>query len=127
MRRVGEEHTAAIAKILEERNDLTLAEIGTRLAESTGIAVSISTVFRALRALGVTRKKKIVHASERERPDVMLLRWYFRFVRQCEEISRWIFLDETGMNLSMTRSTAVDYAAIALSDTSRKTGAIASR
>ena len=34
----------------------------------------------------------------------MLLRWHFRFVRQCTEISRWIFLDETGINLSMTRS-----------------------
>ncbi len=33
-----------------------------------------------------------------------LLRWHFRFVRQCTEISRWIFLDETGINLSMARS-----------------------
>ena len=34
----------------------------------------------------------------------MLLRWHFRFVRQWQEISRWVFLDETGINLSMTRS-----------------------
>jgi transposase len=58
MRRLGEEHTAAVAKILEECNDLTLAEIGTRLAERTGLVVSISTVFRSVRSLGVTRKKR---------------------------------------------------------------------
>ena len=57
-RRVGEEHAAAVTKILEECNDLTLAEIGTRLEERTGLAVSVSTVFRAVRALGVTRKKR---------------------------------------------------------------------
>ena len=57
-RRVREKHVAAVAEILAECNDLTLAEIGKRLEARTGLAVSVPTVFRAVRSLGVTRKKR---------------------------------------------------------------------
>jgi transposase len=39
-------------------NDATLAELQIRLAQQTGISVSVSTVDRLLRQLGITRKKK---------------------------------------------------------------------
>jgi transposase len=39
-------------------NDATLAELQIRLVQQTGISVSISTVDRLLRQLGITRKKK---------------------------------------------------------------------
>ena len=58
MRRVREPHAAAVALILEECSDLTLSEIGKRLESRTGLSVSVPTIFRAVRSLGVTRKKR---------------------------------------------------------------------
>jgi transposase len=58
MRRVREPHAAAVALILEECSDLTLSEIGKRLEARTGLSVSVPTIFRAVRSLGVTRKKR---------------------------------------------------------------------
>ena len=43
---------------VEEKNDITLKEIKKRLEEQEGISVSISTVFRTLQNLNLTRKKK---------------------------------------------------------------------
>src|SRR6476659_929977 len=48
----------ALAGLVAERNDATLAEYADRLAERTGVRRSASAMCRALRALGLVRKKR---------------------------------------------------------------------
>src|SRR3954467_9551079 len=48
----------ALAALVAERNDATLAEYADRLAERTGVRRSPSALRRALRALGLARKKR---------------------------------------------------------------------
>jgi transposase len=60
---------------------------------------------RALSKLGLTRKKKTVHATERERDDVSLLRWHYERLRRLFGFRRrLLFFDESGVNLSMARA-----------------------
>src|SRR3954469_10535243 len=56
-RPVGGE-AATLAALVAERNDATLAEYADRLAERTGVRRSASALCRALRALGLGRKKR---------------------------------------------------------------------
>src|SRR5947199_6444708 len=49
---------ATLAALVAERNDATLAEYADRLAERTGVRRSPSALCRALRALGLARKKR---------------------------------------------------------------------
>ena len=49
---------ATLAGLVAERNDATLAEYADRLAERTGVRRSPSALCRALRALGLARKKR---------------------------------------------------------------------
>jgi transposase len=50
-------------------------------------------------------KKKTLHASERERDDVELLRWHYERLRRCSFgfRRRLLFFDESGVNLAMAR------------------------
>jgi transposase len=48
---------AKLAAIVAEANDLSLAEYATQLSERAGVTASGPTVCRALRKLGLTRKK----------------------------------------------------------------------
>src|ERR671932_1034429 len=48
----------ALAGLVAERNDATLAEYADLLAERTGVRRSASALCRALRALGLVRKKR---------------------------------------------------------------------
>ena len=57
--------------------------------------------------MGHHAKKKTVHASEQQRPDVKEQRdsWYERLLDSCDgDIRRLLFLDETGANTSMLRT-----------------------
>ncbi len=56
-RPVGGE-AATLAALVAERNDATLAEYADRLAERTGVRRSPSALCRALKALGLARKKR---------------------------------------------------------------------
>src|SRR3954449_1094360 len=56
-RPVGGE-AATLAALVAERNDATLTEYADRLAERTGVRRSPSALCRALRALGLVRKKR---------------------------------------------------------------------
>lgn len=53
-----------IARAVDEQPDITLAEI----IEKLNLPVGIETVRRRLQAMGYRRKKKMIHASEQERP-----------------------------------------------------------
>ena len=67
---------AALAELVTDRNDATLAEYADRLAEGTGVRRSVAAVCRALKSLGLTRKKRrsgrpsrIARTSPRHGPD----------------------------------------------------------
>jgi hypothetical protein len=80
-----------------ERNDRTLDEYRERLAErSGGSKVSRPTLCRALRRLGLRRKKRRCAPSEQERAEIQQERAVF-----CEQVRQLdakdlVFIDETG-------------------------------
>lgn len=61
---LGQEDLEKIAKTIDEQPDITLSEI----VEKLDLPVGIETVRRAIQAMGYRRKKKMIHASEQERP-----------------------------------------------------------
>lgn len=61
-----------------------------------------STLWRTLRRMGLTRKRKTLHASERDRPDVKAKRARYRSKARMTDASRLVFLDETGLTTTMT-------------------------
>jgi hypothetical protein len=85
--------------LVHGRPDATLKEIRDRL----GVACSLMTVVRALKKLGITPKKKILHDVERDTPEG--LRKRAAFVEDVADVDpkHLVFVDETGTNTSMTR------------------------
>jgi transposase len=51
------EALALVARLLRERNDLTLAELRERVAAERGVHVSVPTMYRAVRRLRLPYKK----------------------------------------------------------------------
>jgi transposase len=91
-----------LAGLVERHNDDTLDELRRR----GGFRCSLTTIWRALRRLGLTRKKKSTHADERDRPDVKRRRRSFRGRVKRAEPRRLRFVDESGANTAMTRAYA---------------------
>src|SRR4051812_3889134 len=88
--------------LVEKHSDDTLDELRRR----GGFTCSLTTIWRALRRHGLTRKKKSTHTDERERPDVKRKRRSFRWrVRQIEP-GKLQFVDESGANTAMARTYA---------------------
>ena len=52
------EHRAAVRESFEREPDLALAERAERLAQSEGLFLGASTLWRTMRRLGITRKKR---------------------------------------------------------------------
>src|SRR3954447_11428603 len=86
--------------LIRKQPDATLEELRPRL----GASCSTMTLARALRKLGLPRKKKVPRAQEQDRPEVQERRREF-----CEELAgldprRLVFVDECGANTAMTRT-----------------------
>ena len=92
-----------LSQLVEEDNDATLQQLSVRLTEKTGIKVSIPTVCRVLQKLELTRKKKTRHADEAQTERVQKLRreYWTTIGEVC--LKDLVFIDETGVNLAMTR------------------------
>lgn len=87
-----------LAAMVRKQPDATLQKLKT----FGGFDCTLTTLWRTLRRMGLTRKKKTLHASERDRPDVQKKRArYRRKVRKIEP-KRLVFLDETGLATTMT-------------------------
>ena len=89
-----------LRELVRQQPDATLEELRQRL----GVECSTMAISRALRKLGLPRKKKIPRAQEQDRPEVQEKRREF-----CEELAgvdpqRLIFVDECGANTAMTRT-----------------------
>jgi transposase len=85
-------------KLAREHPDATLKQ----LKEMGGFDCTLVTIWRTLRRAKWTRKKKSLHASERDRPEVKEARRKFRRKVKRVAVRRLVFLDETGFNTSMT-------------------------
>jgi len=93
-------HEEVLRQAVREHPDATPAEHRERLK----LPASRVTVWRTLRRLRLTRKKKSTHASERDRPDVAEARrqWPAKVAGVAPD--DLVFLDETGANTAMQRT-----------------------
>lgn len=94
---------AAEARLLElvrAQPDATLAELRDRL----GIPCCLMTIARALQRHKITRKKKTLHAHERDSPRVQAQRRAFQEKLAGVDADRLVFVDESGANTAMTRT-----------------------
>ena len=71
--------------------------------EKTGVKVSVPTMCRLLQKLELNRKKKTLHASEAETERVQNLRREYWTTIGEVRLEDLVFIDETGVNLAMTR------------------------
>jgi transposase len=97
---LGPEDLERLRELIRQQPDATLEELRQRL----GASCSNMTISRALRKLGLPRKKKVPRAQDQDRPEVQEQRREF-----CEELAgldpqRLIFVDECGANTAMTRT-----------------------
>ena len=88
----------ASTELIREQPDATLEQ----LRQRGGFTCSLTTLWRALRRRDLTRKKKTLHADERDRPDVQKKRRSFRRKVKKIEPERLVFVDETGVTTAMT-------------------------
>jgi transposase len=89
-----------IRELIRRQPDATLEECRQRL----GLSCSLMTISRALRKLGLPRKKKVPRAREQDRPDVQEQRREFRERLAGVDPRRLVFVDECGADTSMTRT-----------------------
>lgn len=87
-----------LRRLVAEGPDATLEQYRQRL----GVEGSIMIIWRGLKRLGITRKKKSPHAAERDRPEVQRRRRAFRREVVPIEPKRLVFVDETGVTTAMT-------------------------
>jgi transposase len=95
---LGPEDQQRLDALIREQPDATLEQ----LRQLGGFTCSLTTLWRALRRRDLTRKKKTLHADERDRPDVQAKRRSFRRKVKKIEPERLVFVDETGVTTAMT-------------------------
>lgn len=95
---LGPEDRQRLDALIREQPDATLEQ----LQQRGGFTCSLTTLWRALRRRDLTRKKKTLHADERDRPDVQQKRRSFRRKVKKIEPERLVFVDETGVTTAMT-------------------------
>jgi transposase len=97
---LGPEDLGRLRELIRQQPDATLAECRQRL----GLSCSTMTISRALRKLGLPRKKKVPRAQEQGRPEVQEQRREFCARLAGVAPERLVFVDECGANTSMTRT-----------------------
>jgi transposase len=97
---LGPEDLERLRELIRRQPDATLEECRQQL----GLSCSLMTIARALRKLGLPRKKKVPRAQEQGRPDVQEQRREFRERLAGVDPRRLVFVDECGANTSMTRT-----------------------
>jgi len=91
-----------LQEIVTEQSDIYLREIQEVIKERKGIEVSISSLSRTLNHLNLKRKKTLI-ATEQTTQRVQELRYEFRCWLDTIDVKNLVFIDETGVNLAMTR------------------------
>ncbi len=88
-----------LRQLVAEQPDATLQELRERLRQRTQVEASLPMVCRALQKLGLPRKQKRFFAQER---NAKQRRAFRRKVRKLEP-ERFVFIDEMGANLDLSR------------------------
>jgi transposase len=96
---VDDQHAESLRELVRKQPDATLDELNQRL----GLSCSRMAIFRALLRRRISRKKKVLHASERDTPKTKRKRRRFR--RRIAQVNpkALVFVEETGANTAMTR------------------------
>jgi transposase len=89
-----------LGRLVQEQPDATLDELRQRL----GVPCSRTALWRALRRLRLTRKKKTLRADERDTPRVQALRQVFGQKLAAVAAERLVFVDESGTTTALTRT-----------------------
>jgi transposase len=97
---LDQEQREKLRELVQAQPDATLQE----LHDSLGTSCSLATISRTLKSLGLPRKQKVLHASERDSPKNKRKRTIFRKTMKNYEPGSLIFIDETSANTSMTRT-----------------------
>jgi transposase len=82
--------------------DLTLDEIGTRLASAKRLKVGRASIWRFYDRHCITFKKTL-HAAEQDRPDIAAARARLKAEQSSLRARRLIFIDETAVTTKMVR------------------------
>ena len=100
--KLSESQLITLQALVAKHNDATLAELCKLLEEAVGVRISVTTMFRMLRRLKITIKKTL-HPDEKATERVQQER--YEFWQQMRGIlgKDLIFLDESGVDLSLTR------------------------
>lgn len=97
-RQLAAPHEQALRAQLQANPDATLKQHRAALHREHGVGVSISTISRAIKRLGWTRKKKVLRAVERN--EMAHAAW--RLLAATLDTGQLIFVDECSVNLAMT-------------------------
>ena len=89
-----------LRQLLADQPDATLDELADRL----GKGCSRMAVYRALRRMRITRKKKVLRANERDRKDVQQKREDFLQQLASIDPEHRVYVDEMGATTAMTRT-----------------------
>jgi transposase len=99
-----EERMLILRDLVKEQNDATLKELQERFHEKTGLSVSAGTISKAVKKLGLPRKKKTFHATERENdPEIIDKRKAYIQEMPKMDVQRLVIVDEFGVDLGMAR------------------------
>lgn len=94
-----------LEKLLDEKNDVTLAQLCKKLKEQTKIQISMSSMCRFCFQHNLTRKKTF-RATKLEIEKIQEQQTeYWKAIREVDE-KNLVFLDETGVNLALTKTYA---------------------
>lgn len=89
-----------LRRLVREQPDATPEELAARV----GVPCGRMAIFRTLRKLEITRKKKSLHAPERDTRRIRRKRRAFREAVDRLDPRRLVFVDETGAHTAMTRT-----------------------
>ena len=98
---LGPAQLKRLRALIRKKPDATLEE----LRRGLGVDCSTMAIVRALQKLKITRKKKVLHAQERDTPEGQQKRRDFlAAIAGIDPRDRLVFVDESGAKTSMTRT-----------------------
>jgi len=93
-----------LREVSDANQDAILAELSDLFFQRTGIRVSGSTIARKRGRWRISRKKKTLHATERDTPEVKKEREDFQQDMANMPVEKLIIIDASGINLGMVRT-----------------------